>query len=78
MRAWFARLVLRLQHIRFRVMLFFYKRKLMRLARHCKLVDELFKLNGTPRCERKRFWRAFYKRAAVLEDLLNEIDWDEA
>ncbi len=77
MKAWFVKLVFRLVRTWFRVKLFFYRRKLMQLAKHCRLVDELFKLNGTPRCERKRFWRAFCKRAEVLEELLNDIDWDE-
>lgn len=61
----------------FKIRLWFYKRKLMRLAKYCRLVDELFRLNMIPRHDRKRFWKAFYKRSAVLDDLLNEINWDE-
>lgn len=72
-----GKLFVRLVHFGYRIKLWFYKRKLMRLAKHCKLVDELFIINDVGRHERKRFWKSFYKRAAVLDDLINEINWDE-
>lgn len=72
-----GKIVVRLVHAWYRIKLYFVKRKLMRMSKTCKLVDELFRLNGVGKHERKRFWKSFYKRASVLDDLLNEIDWDE-
>lgn len=59
-----------------RIRLWWYRRKLYSLAKYCKMLDALLASNNIPRSERKRFWREFYKRADLLEHILNGVDWD--
>jgi hypothetical protein len=51
------------------------KKRMFRLARVAAEVDELLLLNKYTRAQRREFWRAFFKRAKKLDELMHGIDW---